>query len=75
VNPSLQEEILNHLTKMDEERQKRVLEYVRFLDKDIPIGVPGKNLLKFAGTIDKSDLLIMAQTIEEGCEQVNFNEW
>ena len=38
-------------------------------------GTPGKNLLKFAGTIPLEDLEIMRETIKAGCEQVDLNEW
>jgi hypothetical protein len=31
--------------------------------------------LKLAGTISQDDLKLMAQAIEEGCEQVDLNEW
>jgi hypothetical protein len=41
----------------------------------VPTGVPGKNLLHFAGTISASDLQEMAQAIEAGCEQVDLDEW
>ena len=37
-------------------------------------GVPGQNLLRFAGTIDHEDLMIIEQTIKEGCEKVNLDE-
>jgi hypothetical protein len=43
--------------------------------KITPVGVPGKELLRFAGTIEADDLRAMAQVIEEGCEQVDLNEW
>ncbi len=38
-------------------------------------GVPGQNLLRFAGTINHEDLMIIEQTIKEGCEKVNLDEW
>ena len=38
-------------------------------------GAPGHNLLRFAGTIDHEDLMIIEQTIKEGCEKVNLDEW
>ena len=38
-------------------------------------GVPGENLLHFAGTIDHEDLVTIEQTIKEGCEKVNPDEW
>jgi hypothetical protein len=38
-------------------------------------GVPGRHLLQFAGTIDSADLDLMSQAIEEGCEQIDLDEW
>ena len=41
----------------------------------LPQGVPGRNLLRFAGTIPAADLNAMSAAIEQGCEQVEINEW
>ncbi len=38
-------------------------------------GVPGRELLRFAGTIEPDDLILMEKAIEEGCEQVDADEW
>ena len=38
-------------------------------------GVPGKNLLRFAGTIPHDDILMMQQAIQEDCERVDIDEW
>ena len=35
----------------------------------------GPVLIRFAGTITQDDLALISQAIEEGCEQVNPNEW
>ena len=39
------------------------------------IGTPGKQLLRFAGTISSEDLQSMSQAIEKDCEQIDLNEW
>jgi len=41
----------------------------------VPKGVPGKQLLRFAGAIQKDDLQAITQTIEAGCERIDLNEW
>lgn len=41
----------------------------------IPEGKPGKVYLPFAAAIDADDLARMEMAIEEGCEQVNPDEW
>ena len=38
-------------------------------------GVPGKTLLRFAGTIPADDLDLMERVIEEECEQVDADGW
>mgnify|MGYP001501832459 CR=1 FL=1 len=62
-----------HQLKIDE--QKKVLEYARSLSAASSKGVMGKDLLRFAGSIDKEDLLKMSQAIEDDCERINSDEW
>lgn len=38
-------------------------------------GMPGNDLLHFAGVIEPDDLDTMVRAINEGCEQVNPDEW
>ena len=42
-------------------------------EKDIDriVGVPGKQLLSFAGTIPAADLKEMEKALEESCERIN----
>jgi hypothetical protein len=39
------------------------------------VGIPGKDLLQFAGLIDPDDLALMRQAIEEDCGRVDLDEW
>ena len=41
----------------------------------VQAGVPGRHLLRFAGTIRADDLRIMKQSIEDGCERIDIDEW
>jgi hypothetical protein len=75
LNPSLEKEIISQLSKLPLEKQQQVLHFVRALTTAKPLGIPGKDLLGFAGTIESSDLQVMARVIEEDCEKVNLNEW
>lgn len=53
--------------------QKKVLDYITLLaGPEIPPGVPGKELIKFAGTLSDKDAEELIQIIEEGCERVNL---
>ena len=71
---TLAHQILEHVRALPDEDQRRVLEFVCSLGTP-RTGVPGAELLPFAGTIDKCELERMSQAIEEGCEQVDVNEW
>lgn len=44
-------------------------------DQERPPGVPGRELLDLAGTLSDEDARQMLEAIEEGCEQVDPNEW
>ena len=68
-------QVVNHLESMPLNLQEQVLAFVRALDTAIRRGVSGQQLLQFVGTIDEDDLQLMSQAIEDGCEQVDLNEW
>lgn len=71
----LVDKIIDQVKVLPYEMQWRVFEFSRALALSAPQGVPGKQLLGFAGTIDPEDLHLMHQAIEEGCEKVDNNEW
>ena len=70
---SVEKEILDELHKLEKGQQTEVLEFVRSLTRSEMEGVPGKTLLRFAGTIDREDLAKMTETIQADCESVDFN--
>lgn len=74
MSPKLQEELLQQMSRLPEEEQKRVLAFAKGL---VPAadGMSGKDLLKFSGTIGYDDLQTMAKVIEEGCERIDPSEW
>ncbi len=39
------------------------------------MGVPGKKLIEFAGTLSQEDADELIQIIEAGCERIDDNEW
>ncbi len=71
---TLEQEILSHLHTLALPQQREVLAFVRTLAAT-PVGVPGKELLAFAGAIEPHDLAALQHAIDEGCEQVNLDEW
>jgi hypothetical protein len=75
INPIIEREILTQLDKLNLEEQLQVLNFAKSLAGTMPVGIQGKKLLHLAGTISTEDAKLMREAIEEGCEQVNLNEW
>ncbi len=75
MDATLEREIIDELSHLSTAQQRQVLAYVRSLASRRPAGQPGKSLVRFAGTIEQDDLVLMTEAIEEGCEQVNADEW
>jgi hypothetical protein len=69
------EKVIEQLKALPQELQWRVLEFTRALAVSTPHGVPGQHLLRFAGTIPLDDVRLMREAIEQGCEQVDADEW
>ena len=38
-------------------------------------GIPGRDLLRFAGAIDAESTCEMEEAIEDGCERINLEAW
>lgn len=72
---SVEKEILDEIHKLEKGQQTQVLEFVRSFAKSGMEGVPGKTLLRFAGTIEREDLDKMAEAIQADCESVEPHEW
>ncbi|MBD2666534.1 hypothetical protein B6N60_00152 [Richelia sinica FACHB-800] len=75
MNVSISEQIIEQLKIMLQDLQYQVLEFARNLTKSKIKGVPGKELLHFAGSIPKEDLQLMSEAIKQDCEKVDFDEW
>ncbi len=69
------DKVIEQLRDLPQELQWRVLEFTRALAVSTPRGVPGQQLLNFAGAISPDDVRLMREAIEQGCEQVDANEW
>ena len=75
IDATIEAELSAYMDKMPIKQQRKVLEFARTLATRSPRGVPGKSLLHFAGTIEKTDLELMEKAIEEGCERIDENGW
>ncbi|MGI8565602.1 MAG: hypothetical protein ACR2LZ_03870 [Pyrinomonadaceae bacterium] len=69
----IKKEIFTRLDMLPVEKQQQVLNFIRVIAS--PTGVAGKELLRFAGTIEPDDLHLITQAVENGCEQVDADEW
>ncbi|HEY9872822.1 MAG TPA: hypothetical protein V6D12_05275 [Candidatus Obscuribacterales bacterium] len=75
MNTSIIDEVIEQLRAMPQHLQWQVLEFTRTLGKSQIQGTPGQQLLRFAGSIPPDDLQLMSEAIEQGCEQVDSDEW
>lgn len=55
--------------------QEMALRFIKELSLSAKRGVPGKNLLKYAGNAVPDDLKAMNEAIESGCGQIDHHEW
>lgn len=72
----LKRSVMEQLDVLDAEDKEKVLDFSRELGarREQARG-HGGSLLAFAGAIPEADLAEMRQTIEEGCEKVDEEEW
>ena len=75
MNTPIVDRVIEQLKVLPNDLQWRVLEFARTLAISTPHGVPGKQLVRFAGAIPLADVQVMRQAIEDGCEKVNADEW
>lgn len=75
IEEAIQRELLAQLAQLPEEKQRRVLDFARVLGGSTPRGVPGSQLLQFAGTMTEQEAKEMLTAIEEDCERVDPDEW
>lgn len=73
MNTPVVERVLEQLKSLPYELQWQVLEFTRTLAS--LRGVPGRQLLRFAGIIPVDEVELIRLAIEQGCEQVDINEW
>ncbi len=75
MDTNILDQIVSQLRVLPRESQEWVLQFTRALAASVPRGVPGTQLLCFAGTMSDEDAMAMTAAIEQGCEQVDDGEW
>lgn len=75
MNLMIERELREQLEQLPADQQRQVLDFARALAARKRGAACGQVLTQFGGVITKEDLGLIAQAIEEGCEQVNSDEW
>lgn len=69
------QQVIRQLDQLPLELQRKVLDFTQALALSLPRGIPGKQLLRFAGVMEPDDIETITQAIEAGCERVDAGEW
>lgn len=72
---ALERELVECLSALRPDQQRKVLAYARALSEPPVRGVPGAALKRFAGTISAEDAREIKDAIEEGCGRVDLRGW
>ena len=75
VSAIIKAELLSRIDQLPVELQRRVIAFADALVLSNPKGTPGRDLLRFAGTLDEDSAREMQDAIEGACERVDVNEW
>jgi len=68
-NTTIEKDTHKQIERLPIDQKRKVLEYVRELAAARIHGVHGQNLLRFAGTIDHEDLIIIEQTMQKDAKR------
>jgi hypothetical protein len=71
----IQSDLLREVEQLPPPLQRKVVNYAHSLAQPRPRGTPGRQLLKYAGILSPEEAEAMMAAIEEGCEQIEPNEW
>jgi hypothetical protein len=67
--------VLERMEWLPTDLQQLVLDFVQTLQTSAQQGLPGKEMLQFAGAIPADDIGHMRRVVTVACEQVPVNEW
>lgn len=72
---ALEKELMDSLAALDADQRRQVLEYARALGDAPGRGIPGRALLRFAGTMSDEDVRTIRAAVEEDCERIDPRDW
>jgi hypothetical protein len=75
VNPAIQEQILQDLSRLSSQQQQQAADFVHGLASAPPKGASFQDLKAVVGTLDDEAAKEMMDAIEEGCGQIEPDGW
>ena len=75
MSAAVVERLASTVRELPEPLQLRVLEFAQALSAPRSEGIPGRDLLRFAGRLKPEVVDRMAAVIETECERVDPDEW
>ncbi len=72
---NLTQKIIDQLDHLPLVLQRKVLDFAQALSLTQPKGISGRDLLSFAGCIEKEDLKLIEQAVKDHCERIDPDEW
>ncbi len=75
MNNEIVSETVEQMANLPYHLQEKALKFIKELTLPGKKGVPGRNLLKYAGVIPRDDLKTMSEVIENDCRKTDANEW
>ena len=75
VDAKIQRDLLGCSRALSPDQQRRVLRFAYGISGTLGPGKPGSELVRHAGSLAVGDADRMEKVIEEGCEQVDDDDW
>jgi hypothetical protein len=72
---TVEQRLIEQIRRMDPEQQQALLDYAHTLSQ--PRGLSGAEMIRLAQEVNfpPEDLKEMAEAIEEGCEEIDWDGW
>ena len=71
----IQHQLYEEIDRLSAAEQLRLLAAARQMRSETPKGTPWSAIQHLAGTLPDEDAKEIAQAIEEGCENIDSDEW
>jgi len=75
ADSTLRDRIMEEVSGLPPPLQQRVLDFVKTLARTTANGVPGKDLVRFAGVLLPEEIAAIARVVEEDYERMDESAW